>query len=146
MFAQASYVISLELQCCNWSVFQCDIWMWPHRFWTPVHVWFCSKCSAEASSQRSMAVSAPAKRQVCLSEWNKMIYCFILINQVYSVLLFLFCILYDRQTSIMQLLLKERAEPLKYTKHQFYYSKIEINMSAGSSGKTNVFVQAFSPI
>lgn len=38
-----------------------------HRFWTPVHVWFCSKCSAEASFQRSMAVSAQAKRQVYLN-------------------------------------------------------------------------------
>lgn len=47
--------------------------------------------------------------------------------------------MYDRQTSIMQLLLKEKAEPLKYTKRQFYYSKTEINMSAGSSGKTFLF-------
>lgn len=48
--------------------------------------------------------------------------------------------------SIMQLLLKEKAGPLKYTKPQFYYSKTEINMSAESSGKTDVFVQDFSPI
>ncbi len=60
--------------------------------------------------------------------------------------LFLSCILYRRQMSTMQLLQKEKAEPSKYTKHQFYYSKTEINMSAGNSGKTDVFVQAFRPI
>ncbi len=57
----------------------------------------------------------------------------------------IYIILYRRQMSTMQLLQKEKTEPSKYTKHQFYYSKTGINMSAGNSGKTDDF-QAFSPI